>query len=78
MCVAVSKSLEKAMEVFPQGQFILFGHSAGAHLIASILCGEQNSQKTYERISGLVLFSGLYDIRTVQNMFINEILKLTR
>jgi arylformamidase len=70
----------KAMGLFPKAKFVLAGHSAGAHLIANILCGDNRISKDQgilERIAGFALFSGIYDIRPVQRTILNDALDLS-
>lgn len=50
----------------------LSGHSAGAHLASSVL----NSDLCV-RIAGLILISGIYDLRPLLNTSVNLILEVT-
>jgi len=80
MAGMIQKAVIKAMRLFPKAKFVLAGHSAGAHLVANILCGNNQVSQNEElvrRIVGFVFVSGLFDIRPIQRTIINEALDLT-
>ncbi|KAK7580713.1 hypothetical protein V9T40_001342 [Parthenolecanium corni] len=54
------------------GSLWVGGHSAGAHLAASLLHSEVRKY-----ISGLVLISGIYDVRPLITTSVNAALNLT-
>jgi arylformamidase len=53
----------------------LSGHSAGAHLAASLLCGVSGA--TAPPLVGALLISGIYDLEPIRHTDINEPLGLT-
>lgn len=80
MCTAIHNAVEKAMSLFPQAQFLIAGHSAGAHLVANILFGNTrlgSNQGFLDRILGFAFLSGVYDIRPVQFTTPNDALDLS-
>jgi arylformamidase len=57
----------------------LFGHATGAHLAASLLAGTSIGLPQFDRraLLGALLISGLYDLRRVPQLKVNQTLKLT-
>jgi len=57
----------------------LFGHATGAHLAASLLTGTSVGLPQFDRgpLLGALLVSGLYDLRQIPRLKVNQTLKLT-
>ncbi|WP_424971828.1 alpha/beta hydrolase [Dinoroseobacter sp. S76] len=58
---------------FPEAQFLLVGHSAGAHLALSAMADRGLAART----QGVLALSGVYDLRPVAQSFLQEALALT-
>lgn len=72
--VADAKSaLHTLAEAFPAAQFVLIGHSAGAHLALSTL----NDAMLADRTLGVLSISGIYDLAPVRLSFLQSELGLT-
>ena len=71
-------ALEFLVKMFPQSKLIIAGHSAGGKLASHLLHKpKQVSDEIYNNVIGLILISGVYDLRPLVNSHINEPLKLT-
>jgi arylformamidase len=57
---------------------VVSGHSAGAQLAASLLAGPASASKDLLRgIAGLVLISGVFELKPVQMSYVNDAAQLT-
>lgn len=74
-------ALKHAMDAFEEAKFIVGGHSAGAQLASTLLhnkIAQFHNCELQSRLVGLILFSGVYDLRPLIETYVNEPLKLTR
>ncbi|WP_170424029.1 alpha/beta hydrolase [Ruegeria arenilitoris] len=72
--VADAKSaLRRLAQSFPTAQFVLVGHSAGAHLALSALTDATLADRTL----GVLSISGVYDLAPVRLSFLQSELSLT-
>ena len=59
------------------GPLILAGHSAGGHLVQSMMCEDSElSQKVAQRLVHVLSISGIADLRPLLNTQLNEALRL--
>ncbi|XP_065067670.1 kynurenine formamidase-like isoform X2 [Rhopilema esculentum] len=64
-------------ERFPSAPLIVSGHSAGAHLASLLLTVNWNSLGfSRSPVQGLVLISGVYDLRPLVNTYVNDALNM--
>ncbi|XP_063906315.1 kynurenine formamidase-like [Zophobas morio] len=75
--VAAKKCLEYAKQTKSKEVYFM-GHSAGAHLIASLFTNFVKSISEEEQVivKGVILMSGVFDLSLLQKTVINESLKL--
>ncbi|MEH6446826.1 MAG: alpha/beta hydrolase [Oceanospirillaceae bacterium] len=68
----------EAAAALVSGEIRLTGHSAGGHLVTSMLCADSPlSHKVLQRIVKTVSISGVHDLRPLLNTAMNEKLQLT-
>lgn len=73
-------ALQDAMKRFDHAKFIIGGHSAGGQLTAMLLHDESRDLKNmnlFEKVAGLVLYAGVFDLRPLVPTYINKPLNLT-
>jgi len=74
--IDVAKAIGAAAERVG-GPIVLAGHSAGGHLVTRQICEDTNlSSKTLSRIKRVISISGVHDLRPLQNIEHNALLKL--
>lgn len=72
--VADSKLALRALSgIFPNAQFVLVGHSAGAHLALSAMTDQELAARTL----GVLALSGVYDLAPVRLSFLQSELALS-
>lgn len=60
-----------------EGPIVLGGHSAGGHLVSSMVCEDSPLEKAVQnRISHVLSISGVHDLRPLLNTALNKKLKL--
>ncbi|CAL8112727.1 unnamed protein product [Orchesella dallaii] len=80
MQAELSSALKKAIKQFPEAKFIVGGHSAGGQLAASLLHSlpdEFDETELGDRLIGLFLVAGVYDLRPLVSTYVNDALKMT-
>lgn len=75
----VASALKTVISMYPNSKVVVGGHSAGAHLAASLLTGDavKSLPGLSSRVVGLYLVSGVYDLRPLVNTYVNQPLSLT-
>jgi arylformamidase len=75
-CIRWLRTQAQELGVDPERLF-LSGVSAGAHLVAMALVAESPEEPGLaERVAGVTLMSGLYDLQPVRRSYVNEALRL--
>jgi len=80
-CRAVTWLIDQAQSLgFDTAKVVIAGSSAGGHLCASVLQAAQQHLHglTPQSITGAVLLSGVYDLRPLVDIYVNEPLQLTQ
>jgi len=72
----LQSALRVILKQYPNCKIILGGHSAGAQLSANVLYGS-SAPEIFDKLSGLVLVSGIYDLRLLVPTYVNIPLKMT-
>lgn len=78
MVVQIKNSIEFVAKKFPDSRIFLCGHSAGAHLCAMMLCMELENCHMRDRLRGMCLISGIYDLVPLLSTSYNQPLKMNR
>jgi arylformamidase len=75
----IAGALEAIHNKFPKAKLIISGHAAGGQLAAHILHKPRKALPPgfYEQWAGLVLISGVYDMRPLVKTYVNEPLRMT-
>jgi arylformamidase len=64
-------------QLYPKAQLVLAGSSAGAHLCSALLADQLLMERLAGRLMGVVLCSGVFDLRPLVPTYINDALGLT-
>jgi alpha-beta hydrolase superfamily lysophospholipase len=72
MCNAVCAAITKSMNLLPDSEFLLSGHSAGGQLLSTIFYEIPSiwtlPQALMDRVKGVILISATYDMRPAIRM----------
>ncbi|KAL4648645.1 kynurenine formamidase isoform X1 [Arapaima gigas] len=81
MDLMVSQVRQSVVSIIQQYSHIsglyLCGHSAGAHLVAMVLCTDWSQYAVTPQIKGAFLVSGIYDLLPILSTYVNDPLKMT-
>ncbi len=72
-----ARALAALAGLYPEAQLVLSGSSAGAHLCAMLISDAVLMTRLGQRLVGVVLCSGVFDLRPLVSTYINEPLGLT-
>ncbi|XP_046844755.1 kynurenine formamidase-like [Xenia sp. Carnegie-2017] len=65
--------------MFPSSRIFLTGHSAGAHLVSMLMTANfNNGNSLLERIKGLCLVSGIFDLQPILSTSVNLVIGMDR
>mgnify|MGYP006141640487 FL=1 len=74
---SLERALDKLVELVardtPDPKFILFGHSAGAHLAAHL----SHHPHLQDRLVGIVALTGIYETEVVRHIAVNDDIRMT-
>ena len=65
--------IDTVMQDIPNPKFVLFGHSAGAHLVAHL----SHHQQFKDKLSGVVALTGIYETEVVRHITVNDDVQVT-
>jgi arylformamidase len=77
MEVEVVTMLQKIVKDYPKANIVLAGHSAGGQLAAHLLHSRELPVEVGRKIVGLVLISGVYDLRAIVSTYINDVVNIS-
>jgi arylformamidase len=71
------RALQTLIYLYPNAQLVISGSSAGAHLTAMLFSRTELMASLNKQLSGVLLCSGVFDLRPLVNTYVNDALQLT-
>lgn len=62
--------------MYSKAKIVLAGHSAGGQLVSNLLHTSLLSEQVAKSIAGIILISGVFDLRPLVPTYVNDALKM--
>lgn len=72
----VVNALSAVINLNPKAKLVLVGHSAGGQLCSSLLHSPSLPVDIANHLTGMIMISGVYDLRPLVPTYLNEALKM--